>query len=296
MSVPASSAAAQKISLRTPEHVELPFEIASAGERALAFLIDFAVLSAAMFGLVLVFEIASADIREEGFLKAFVLLATFLGRNFYFTFSELRFQGQTFGKRRAGIRVIAKDGGPLSAEMVFARNLTRDIEVFLPLTVIFVPGQLFSDEPAWATLVSSVWIVVVAALPLFNRHRARVGDLVAGTVVVVAPKGTLLPDLVREQRSGKKKRAGEFVFTQQQLDVYGIRELQVLEDVLRQDRAQQSSELFTSICDKIKRKIGWSKDAWNVDPEAFLRAFYEAQRGRLEHKMLLGKRQEQKIR
>lgn len=281
--------------LRTPEHIELPFAVAAAGTRILAFVIDFAVLSAALVVLIVVFELAGGG-EGDGFLTAFVLLATFLGRNFYFTFSELHFQGQTLGKRRAGIRVIARDGGPLSAEMVFARNLTRDIEIFLPLTVLFAPNLLFGGEQGWARLVSVLWLGVVAVLPLFNRHRARVGDLVAGTVVVVAPKVALLPDLVREHRPGKKKRAPEFAFTQEQLDVYGIKELQVLEDVLRQDPAQRSPDLMTSICEKIKRKIGWSKRAWDVDPEAFLQAFYEAQRGRLEHKLLLGKRQEKKIR
>ena len=72
--------------------------------------------------------------------------------------------------------------------------------------------------------------------------------------------------------------------------------ISTVEDVLRQGVSPATLELMESICEKIKRKIGWRKDAWDVPVEAFLRAFYEAQRARLEHKMLLGKRQEHKIR
>jgi uncharacterized RDD family membrane protein YckC len=285
-----------QVRLATPEHVELPFTIAPAAVRLSAFLVDLGVLFAALVVLATVYAIAGPS--GEGYLTAIVLLALFLGRNFYFSFSELRWHGQTIGKRRAGIRVIARDGGPLTAEMVFARNLTRDLEIFLPLTVLFAPDLLFAGAPGWARLAGSVWLAVVMLLPLFNRHRARVGDLVAGTIVVLAPRGELLPDLVRErpqEASGKKKRA-EYTFTQEQLDVYGIKELQVLEDVLRQDPLRRSPDLVDTICEKIKRKIGWPKARWHVEPEAFLHAFYEAQRARLEHKMLLGKRQEQKIR
>ena len=53
----------------------------------------------------------------------------------------------TIGKRTAGIRVIARDGGPLGAGAVFARNLTRDLEFFLPLTALVQPRLIVQDAP-----------------------------------------------------------------------------------------------------------------------------------------------------
>jgi len=147
--------------------------------------------------------------------------------------------------------------------------------------------------PWWARLLSGLWLCVIALLPFFNRHHARVGDLVAGTVVVVSPKATLLPDLVTARPEDRRK-TGEIAFTDAQLDIYGIHELQVLEDVLRGE-VPASPDLYASIAARIQRKIGWSRRK-AVDPELFLRAFYEAQRARLEQKMLLGKRQERKVR
>jgi uncharacterized RDD family membrane protein YckC len=280
-----------RLQLSTPEHVALPFEVAPIGSRVGAFLIDALVLFAALTVTVLVVSTASSAERD-GFLTAFGLLATFLARNFYFTFSELRMQGRTIGKRWAKIRVIARDGGPLSAEMVFARNLTRDVEVFLPLTVLFAPQLVFGEAEGWGRALSAVWIVILAALPFFNKHRARVGDLVAGTVVVVAPRGELLEDLATTSAAARASAAA-YSFSQEQLDVYGIRELQVLEDVLRHPNPEPA--VLDEICEKIKRKIRWPRRDWTVRSEPFLRDFYAAQRARLEHKMLLGRRQERKV-
>jgi len=288
-----SGTSALRLELLTPEHVTLPFEVAAVSQRFLAMIVDLFVMGGLLLGVVLLLMAAFAigGTSADSYIGAIAVILFFLIRNFYFSFSELRWQGQTFGKRRLGLRVVARDGGPLSAEMVLSRNLTRDIEHFLPVIVLFSPELILGEAPGWTRFGCLLWLLLVAVLPLFNRQRARLGDLVAGTVVVVAPRGVLLPDLVHEGE--RRPKAPEFSFTREQLDIYGIEELQVLEEVLRRDA---SDELYGDICERIKRKIGWSRKRWDVPPEAFLRAFYAAQRARLEQKMLLGKRQERKIR
>ena len=74
------------------------------------------------------------------------LLLSFALRSFYFIFFELRWQGATPGKRALGLRVIDRKGGRLKPEAVFARNLMREVEMFLPISllwVIVVAGWLF---------------------------------------------------------------------------------------------------------------------------------------------------------
>jgi hypothetical protein len=181
--------------------------------------------------------------------------------------------------------------------MVLSRNLTRDLEVWIPLVALFAPEALFGEAPGWVRLLGGLWLFALALMPLFNRHRARLGDLIAGTVVVLEPTAMLLPDLAHEQPAPwvrEKPAAVAFEFTQQQLDIYGIEELHVLEEVLRRD--QSSPELLDDICERIKRKIGWDQRQWQVPSEPFLRAFYTAQRARLEQTMLFGKRRERKTR
>jgi hypothetical protein len=48
------------------------------------------------------------------------------------------------------------------------------------------------------------------------------------------------------------------------------------------------------VAEKIKVKIGWDRERWRVDNDRFLREFYAALRARLEHRMLLGERKEDK--
>src|SRR5262249_59386969 len=120
--------------------------------------------------------------------------AFFLRRTSDCTWFECRGRGATPGKRLLGLRVIDAHGGMLTAEAVFARNLMREIEVFLPLAAVLAPAQLSPEAPAWARLASTAWLLVFATIPLFNRDRLRLGDIVAGPLVVLSPHVVLAGD------------------------------------------------------------------------------------------------------
>lgn len=287
-----AAAHAERIHLiRTPEGISVPFAVAPIGDRLKAFLIDFFLIS---FGTLVVGVLAVLSLPAGWLGIAVGLLAIFLLRNFYFIYCEVNWGGTTVGKRAARLRVISRDGGPLTAEAVFARNLTRDLEVFLPLTAVLAPEALIPGVPGWAGLAGLLWLLVFAALPLFNRDRLRCGDLVAGTLVVRAPVPVLLPDLA-EAPARFPAAQEEFAFTREQLDIYGIRELQVLEDLLR--RAHEGTlgyGTLEEVAEKIMAKIDWPRDRRKVKILPFLEAFYAAQRGRLEQRLLFGERRERK--
>ncbi|HEX3126261.1 MAG TPA: RDD family protein [Thermoanaerobaculia bacterium] len=277
--------------IRTPEGISVPFEVAPIGDRARALLIDLFLIFLGIIGL---WFVAS----PLGWLgQALALLAGFLLQNFYFIFCEINLGGRTIGKRTAKIRVISRDGGPLTAEAVLARNLTRDLELFLPLAGLLAPEALIPQAPNWAALLACLWIFVFAFMPLFNRDRLRCGDLVAGTLVVRSPEPVLLPDLAQAPafRPARQASTPGIAFTREQLDIYGVHELQVLEDLLRRwDEGSLDPRIFEEVAEKIKKKIAWPQQDWRVPSEAFLRAFYAAQRGRLEQRLLFGERRERK--
>ena len=280
----------------TPEGVPITFTVATAGDRAGAFLLDLLLITVAILLLALLASLAdkAADI-EGSWIGAFLILAIFLLRVFYWPYFEIRRRGATPGKRRLGLRVVDAAGGPLTAEAVVVRNLTREIEVWLPLTYLLAPWALWPGAPGWAALLSAVWILVFALMPLFNRNRLRIGDMVAGTMVVLAPRAVLLEDLGRTAGPGRAPRLPDHVFSDEQLDVYGIYELQVLEDLLRKSRERaDAGKALRVVCDRIQRKIEWPRDP-KTDPAAFLKDFYAALRARLEHRMLLGKRKADKF-
>ncbi len=288
-----------------PEGILLIFQVATAGDRLAAFLLDVVIVALAtaaigLFALILLISQAGG----AQIALAILLVAAFLLRNFYFILSELRWSGTTYGKRKLSLRVIARDGGPLTGDMIVARNLTRDLEIFLPLTVIAVPQSLFTEGAGWGAVVGVLWLLVFAFMPLFGRYRLRCGDLIAGTIVVREPTSALSADVgVVVQRqpipaasaSAAGTAGAPYVFTDRQLDLYGIQELHVLEEILRKLEARQASvELLEQVCERIKKKIGWSRERWSVEPASFLRTFYASQRAHLERKLLFGERKERK--
>jgi hypothetical protein len=217
--------------------------------------------------------------------------------NFYFAFFEIRWQGQTPGKRKLGIRVIDSRGGQLDTGAVLARNLVRELEVWTPLRFLILNRMMWPDAPGWALVLAGAWTFVFLLMPLFNKDKLRVGDLIGGTRVVRQPKIVLLPDLVAEAQVSLQRKAKAqptFTFSDEQLAVYGIYELQVLEDVLRQDQTKASYyESVSLVCDKIREKISYSGRI--ESSERFLKDFYVALRAHLEQKMLFGQRKADKF-
>jgi uncharacterized RDD family membrane protein YckC len=277
----------------TPEGVDLRLRIGDAGERAAAFLLDmlFLVLTlvaftVAMFLSFVAFALtAKIDVAE--FMAVIWTLGSFLLTNAYFVVFELTPRAATPGKRILGLRVAARDGGRLTAESVFARNAMREIEVFLPLRFIGASVAAVVDPiSGWLVLLGLGWSFAFALFPLFNADRLRVGDLVAGTWVVKSTRQPLSIDLLEALEASR----GPFAFSVEQAGAYGIKELYVLEDVLR----GRDLQTMAAVAARIRGKIGWPPAAGESDL-AFLSAYYAALRGRLETRLLFGHRRRDKF-
>ena len=271
----------------TPEGVDLRLKVGAYAERFVAFLLDFLILIATLlvFSLAII-AVAIATRGSQWTMEALGvvwLLGIFVGRNFYFLLFEIGPRAATPGKRAMGLRVIAADGGRLTADAVFARNAMREVEVFLPMTFFLARGQ--GVDAALITL-GAIWSGVFVVFPLFNRDRRRLGDLAAGSMVVKAPKKVLQPDLADTERAA----ARGFAFTPAQLDAYGVKELHVLEGVIRAGDRKAVAE----VASRIKAKVGWEGPA-DIPDRTFLNAYYAALRGRLESRLLFGHRRKDKF-
>jgi uncharacterized RDD family membrane protein YckC len=273
----------------TPEGVPLRFELAIAGDRAGAFLIDAAIIAVTLFLLLLCASVLG--IFEAEASLALSHLALFLIRNFYFSGLEILWGGRTIGKRLLGLQVIDGSGRALRVEALFARNLTREVEVFLPLAVVLGGSEIVAGMNAAWRVGTILWVLFFALFPFFNRDRLRLGDLFAGTLVVRSPRPALLPDLVSAKGAPSAvAQPGAIAFAREHLDAYGIYELQVLEKVLRQ--RSTPAETLRAVAEKIVEKTGWTGRIG--DSRRFLEAFYRAQRAHLEGRLLLGDRREDK--
>lgn len=279
--------------LITPEGVPLAFPQAGAGDRLVAFFIDAALIVGTLLILGLLANFLGGEAGPALFIVALFLLV-----NFYFMWFEQRWQGRTPGKRVLSLRVVDAHGGQLTVEAVIVRNLTRYVEIFVPLIVLLAPQQIWPSAPPWSWAPATLWLLAFALMPLFNRQRRRVGDLVAGTLVIRTPAARLLADLADARDRGPQPptaaepAAPRWTFTTAQLSCYGIYELQVLEEVLRNPNPFGADQAIGRIREKIQAKIGYEGEVG--DDLEFLRAFYTAQRAHLERRMLLGDKRRDK--
>jgi uncharacterized RDD family membrane protein YckC len=275
--------AAQEKKLRefvTPEGVDLQLRIASAALRLGALLIDLIliVLTLVLFTLLILW----AGLASNSSIAVTVwLLGAFILRTFWFIGFELGTRAATPGKRLMGIRVVARDGGRLTADAVVARNLIRELELFLPLTMMGV-GAAEDMVSGWTALAGVAWSLTLSLFLLFNRDRMRMGDLIAGTWVVMAQRAKLDRDITADGAGVDAIR-----FTDAELAVYGIYELQELERVLRGGDPRAMRDVADTIRGKIGRPVAEEDDV-------FLTSYYRQLKARLERGLLFGKRREDK--
>ncbi len=263
----------------TPEGVDLELKIASSGLRFGALLIDLMLIVLVLFlfslGMLWVGAASQSDVTVVVWM-----LGAFLLRTFWFIGFELGSRAATPGKRIMGIRVVARDGGRLTADAVVARNLIRELELFLPLMMLGV-GASEDMVSGWIMVAGILWSLTLSLFLLFNRDRMRMGDLIAGTWVVMAQRAKLDADIATDG-------AGEAIrFSEAELAVYGIFELQELERVLRGRDPRAMREVADAIRAKVGRPVAEEDDV-------FLLSYYRQLKARLERKLLFGKRREDK--
>jgi uncharacterized RDD family membrane protein YckC len=155
----------EHVSIETPEHIEFTFQLAGLGTRFIAVLIDhliqgFILGFALLVGLLSAGAVASLWTEASLWVIFGLLLLLFVVFWGYFTYFETTSNGQTPGKRIAGIRVVRDDGTPITFFDAMIRNLVRLVD-FLP---------------AYYT----IGVIAVFVSP----QNKRLGDYAAGTIVV----------------------------------------------------------------------------------------------------------------
>ncbi|MEL7232341.1 MAG: RDD family protein, partial [Pseudomonadota bacterium] len=217
--------------LITPEGVNLGVRLADVSTRFGALVMDLLVMVVILIVATIVISVGGNGIGGEAAFIIWILMF-FVLRNFYFMLFEMGPRAATPGKRLMKIRVASRSGARLSTSAIFARNAMREIELFLPVILLLSGGTLTGQQDTvdgWMWLAALIWFMIFAFFPLFNKDRLRVGDLIAGTWVVRAPKPELLPDLAADASPSRD----QYAFSPKHLAAYGIAELHVLEDVLR---------------------------------------------------------------
>lgn len=140
----------------------MSYELAGAGTRAAAYVIDILLMVAALslFQNLIVAVLAPLPREMQSYAAAVLSILSFICFNAYFIIFEWLWAGQSPGKRLVGIRVVKMGGYALRFPDTLLRNLLRAVD-FIPL---FYGVGLMSL--------------------LLTRHCQRLGDVIAGTFVV----------------------------------------------------------------------------------------------------------------
>jgi uncharacterized RDD family membrane protein YckC len=154
-----------RITIQTPEGVDLELTLAGIGSRFVAAFVDGVIRLALFFALAFVtglgrdlFASSGTDISAATII--ILSIASFLLMFGYDIFFEVLSSGRTPGKRWSGLRVVRVGGRPVGFVASAVRNIVRIVD-FLPVFY-------------------GVGMVAVAV----NRNNQRLGDLAAGTLVV----------------------------------------------------------------------------------------------------------------
>jgi uncharacterized RDD family membrane protein YckC len=154
--------------IETPEGVSLRLRAAGALPRAQAWMVDLLLRLVVLFVAMIPLALFGKGGNGLAMLLMFALLWA------YSVVCEVWLDGQTLGKRALGLRVVKADGTPVTWLPSVVRNLLRAVDA--------LPG---------------VYGVGLAST-LIDPHARRLGDIVAGTMVIHAqelPAGQQVPAL-----------------------------------------------------------------------------------------------------
>ena len=150
----------------TPEGVPLEFVVAGLGSRFVALFVDTVVqgVAEAIVVIALVRSIGVSSATRQYVTVGAISLTTFLVAFGYFVLFESLNAGRSPGKAMTGLRVVRTSGGPVALRASLLRNVAR-LADWLPS-----------------------FYVLGTVLILATRHHQRLGDLLAGTLVVRGPR------------------------------------------------------------------------------------------------------------
>ena len=155
------------LTIATPEQIDLHYNVAGLGSRFVAILLDQLIMFAAyiVVGLLLFMVLAAIGMTHRldtlsNWILAVIIFIFFAIYWGYFALFEAWWHGQTPGKRVMQLRVIKDSGRQITLFEALARNLLRFIDYF-----------------------PSFYLVGVITM-LCNKRNKRLGDFVAGTLVV----------------------------------------------------------------------------------------------------------------
>lgn len=227
-----------RITLQTPESVELEFTLAGIGNRALALLIDYIALGFTLIVFWVVWGISTVIItdafgnsRDLGlWLFAIALFLNFAIYMGYFVFFEVLWQGQTPGKRYTKIRVIRDDGRRVGIQQATLRSLLRPFDdiMFIGAFLIMLTfkEKRLGDIAAGTVVVQEEYLVAATNFPISEKAQKLASELPQ-----MANLSLLLPDDFATIREYLQRRSAMATKAKNELSLHLARQIREIIDL-----------------------------------------------------------------
>ena len=188
-----------KVHIETTQNVLLDFELGDVGDRIGAALIDELIKGAyTLFMYLIIISFISSNFLDS-VETSFVILKFILSLPilFYYPVFEYLWNGQTPGKKKFKLRVIRFDGSKPSIGDFIIRFIFRTIDTQGAFLIAIMLIETINSDQIYMLLLFLFLLPVplIGILSIaFTKNKQRIGDLLAGTLVVKMKQRVSLED------------------------------------------------------------------------------------------------------
>lgn len=216
-----------RVSIETTQNVQIDYELATIGDRILAYLIDLFIIIAYLIATTFILLQFSAELSRVRLYYILQTIIQYIPVLFYSLISEIFLNGQTIGKRQRKIKVLCMDGSQPTVSNYLIRWLLRVIDI----QISFGAGA----------------IVTMAA----NGKGQRLGDLAAGTTVVKVKPKIKLEDLRRLFLNP----INNYQPVYEQVLMLSDNDIDIIKDMIAKRNKIRDLSIFDSLVNKIKETL-----------------------------------------
>jgi uncharacterized RDD family membrane protein YckC len=210
-----------KFNINTSQNVNIELKIAGIGDRLIAIIIDYTILS----GLGILFTILFTTFSLNQELHIIVMSIFGFIVLFYHFFMEWLFKGQTFGKKYRNIKVIHRSGIDASVFQLLVRNLIRIVDSIYGLGLLII---------------------------FLSKKSQRLGDLAAGTIVIKTQNDINLYDTAFLELDEN------YIPTFKKIEILKLEEkdMEMIKEIIDRTSENMNWNLVGALANSIKSKSG----------------------------------------
>jgi uncharacterized RDD family membrane protein YckC len=245
------------IQIGTAFNIDLEFEIAEFHKRLFAYMIDYLLLIIFLYSMkYLLYTGLEVEFQENAGLDILVISLPML---LYSLLTELWLNGQTLGKKLMAIRVISLEGG----EPTFGQYLLRWITKFFEWPFFFGYIAFSNNNVMLYTFITGLFGIAVVIVISVTKRSQRLGDLVAGTVVVNTKSALTVADTVFMQINKT-----DYKVMYPQVMRLSDRDINTIKGVLTQASKSNNYDM----CQRVSMKV---KEVLNIQSDMHVDQFLE---------------------